>query len=177
MLSVSDTGHGMDPATLQRIWEPFFTTKPAGRGTGLGLAAVYGAVKQSGGFVWAESAPGRGTVVSVYWPEDLLRAEQLTESRAAPRVERGTETVLVVEDEPLVRSLTVRTLARLGYRCFVAETAEDALRMVVEDEVSPDLVVSDVVLPGESGGWLGEELGSSARACRCCSCPGSPMKR
>jgi signal transduction histidine kinase len=158
MLSVSDTGHGMDPATLQRIWEPFFTTKPTGQGTGLGLAAVYGAVKQSGGFVWAESVPGQGTVVSVYWPEDLLKAEQLVDARPVPRVEGGTETVLIVEDEPLVRSLTVRTLARLGYQCLVAETAEQALRMVRDHEADPELVVTDVVLPGESGGWLGEQL-------------------
>jgi len=158
MLAVSDTGHGMDPATLQRIWEPFFTTKPAGQGTGLGLSAVYGAVKQSGGFVWAESAPGRGTTVSLYWPEDVLQAEQLAEARAAPRVERGTETVLVVEDEPLIRSLAVRTLGRLGYHCFVAENAEDALTMVRHGQVEPDLVVTDVVLPGGSGGWLGEQL-------------------
>ena len=158
MLAVSDTGHGMDPATLQRIWEPFFTTKPTGQGTGLGLSAVYGAVKQSGGFVWAESAPGRGTTVSLYWPEDVLQAEQLAEARAAPRLERGTETVLVVEDEPLIRSLTVRTLGRLGYHCLVAETAEEALRMVRYRQVEPDLVVTDVVLPGGSGGWLGEQL-------------------
>ncbi len=167
MLSVSDTGHGMDPATLQRIWEPFFTTKPTGQGTGLGLAAVYGAVKQSGGFVWAESAPGQGTVVSVYWPEDLLTAEQLAEPRPASRVEGGSEVVLVVEDEPLVRSLTVRTLARLGYRCFVAETAEQALRMIRDREADPDVVITDVVLPGESGGWLGEQLARER--------PGLPM--
>jgi CheY-like chemotaxis protein len=158
MLAVSDTGHGMDPATLQRIWEPFFTTKPSGRGTGLGLSAVYGAVKQSGGFVWAESAPGQGTVISVYWPEDQLKAEQLLDSGGLPGVERGTETVLVVEDEPLVRSLTVRTLGRLGYGCFVAERAEHALRMVRDGEVRPDLVITDVVLPGRSGGWLAEQL-------------------
>ncbi len=158
MLAVSDTGHGMDPATLQRIWEPFFTTKPSGRGTGLGLSAVYGAVKQSGGFVWAESAPGQGTVISVYWPEDQLKAEQLLDSGGLPGAERGTETVLVVEDEPLVRSLTVRTLGRLGYGCFVAERAEHALRMVRDGEVRPDLVITDVVLPGRSGGWLAEQL-------------------
>ena len=167
MLAVSDTGHGMDPTTLQRIWEPFFTTKPSGRGTGLGLAAVYGAVKQSGGFVWAESAPGQGTVISVYWPEDLLKAEQLLDSGGLPGAERGTETVLVVEDEPLVRSLTVRTLGRLGYRCFVAERAEHALRMVRDGEVRPDLVITDVVLPGKSGGWLAEQLSLDV--------PGLPM--
>jgi PAS domain S-box-containing protein len=158
MLAVSDTGDGMDPATLQRIWEPFFTTKPSGRGTGLGLAAVYGSVKQSGGFVWAESAPGQGTVISVYWPEDLLMAEQVADSNALPPAQPGTETILVVEDEPLVRSLTVRTLGRLGYRCFVAERAEHALRMVKNHELDPDLVITDVVLPGMSGGWLAEQL-------------------
>jgi hypothetical protein len=158
---------GMDPATLQRIWEPFFTTKPSGRGTGLGLAAVYGSVKQSGGFVWAESAPGQGTVISVYWPEGLLTEEQLADSNALPPGQPGTETILVVEDEPLVRSLTVRTLGRLGYRCFVAERAEHALRMVKNHELHPDLVITDVVLPGMSGGWLAEQLSQAL--------PGLPM--
>ena len=83
MLSVSDTGHGMDAATLQRIWEPFFTTKPPGRGTGLGLSSVYGAARQSGGFVWADSEPGRGTSVQVYWPELHARPEPLSACSAA----------------------------------------------------------------------------------------------
>jgi CheY-like chemotaxis protein len=157
MLSVRDTGHGMDAATLQRIWEPFFTTKPAGQGTGLGLAAVYGAVKQSGGFVWADSEPGRGTVVSVYWPEMQAPAEQPSE-RSSPPVEPGSETVLVVEDEPLVRALMVRTLTGFGYQCLEAQDAEEALRQLEQGQVRPALVLTDVVLPGQSGRWLGEQL-------------------
>jgi PAS domain S-box-containing protein len=157
MLAVSDTGQGMDPATLKRMWEPFFTTKPAGQGTGLGLAAVYGAVKQSGGFVRADSEPGRGTVVRLYWPEMQSPAEQPRERRT-PAVEPGTETVLVVEDEPLGRALMVRALTNVGYRCFEAQDAEEALRLLQEEQVQPALVLTDVVLPGQSGGWLGERL-------------------
>ena len=116
MLSVTDTGHGMDAATLQRIWEPFFTTKPPGRGTGLGLASVYGAAKQSGGFVWADSEPGRGTTVQVYWPEMRGAAGAAAEPERQPRVEGGSETLLVVEDEELVRALAIRALRRLRLR-------------------------------------------------------------
>jgi two-component system cell cycle sensor histidine kinase/response regulator CckA len=157
MLAVSDTGHGMDPATLKRMWEPFFTTKPVGQGTGLGLAAVYGAMKQSGGLVRAESEPGRGTVVRLYWPEMQSPSEPPREKRK-PAVQPGTETVLVVEDEPLVRALMVRALTSVGYRCFEAQDAERALRLVEEEQVQPALVLTDVVLPGQSGGWLGERL-------------------
>ncbi len=157
MLSVSDTGHGMDATTLQRIWEPFFTTKPVGQGTGLGLSAVYGAVKQSGGFVWAESEPGRGTVVGVYWPE-ILAPEQATDEPAAPPEPRGDETVLVVDDEPLLRALAVRTLTSAGYRCLEAADAGEALRVIEQEAERLDLVVADVVMPGMSGGALGERL-------------------
>ncbi len=162
MLSVSDTGHGMDAATLKRIWEPFFTTKPVGEGTGLGLAAVYGAVKQSGGFVWADSEPGRGTVIAVYWPELPAEAEAASEAPAEPPVERGTETVLVVDDEPLLRALAVRTLTSLGYRCLEAADAGDAIRILEQERGRFDLVVSDVVMPGMSGGALGERLAELA---------------
>jgi two-component system, cell cycle sensor histidine kinase and response regulator CckA len=157
MLSVSDTGHGMDPHTLAHIWEPFFTTKPVGQGTGLGLSAVYGAVKQSGGFVWAESEPGRGTVIGVYWPELPASAEPVVEERAAPVLERGSETILIVDDEPLVRALALRTLEAAGYQCREAGDADEALRVVSEEE-PVDLVVTDVVMPGLSGGALGERL-------------------
>ena len=158
MLSVTDTGHGMDAATLQRIWEPFFTTKPVGEGTGLGLSAVYGAVKQSGGFVWADSEPGRGTVVGVYWPEIPYVAEPEDDAPPVLPVERGTETVLVVDDEPLLRALAVRTLASAGYRCLDAADAADALRVIEREQGRLDLVVTDVVMPGMSGGGLGEQL-------------------
>jgi CheY-like chemotaxis protein len=158
MLAVSDTGHGMDPATLQHIWEPFFTTKPAGKGTGLGLSVVYGSVKQSGGFVWVDSAVGRGTVVRVYWPETHQEAAQLGEPPAARPAERGRETVLVVEDERVVRALMLRSLTRLGYRCVEAADAEEALRVLEQEEGHVDLVITDVVMPGISGGDLGLRL-------------------
>ena len=153
MLAVTDTGHGMDPETLQHIWEPFFTTKPAGRGTGLGLAVVYGSVKQSGGFVWVDSEVGRGTVVRVYWPVLVQETEQVAELPAPRPAERGRETVLVVEDERVVRSLMVRSLTTLGYRCVEAGSAEEAL-MILEQQLV-DIVLTDVVMPGTSGGDLG----------------------
>ena len=158
MLSITDTGHGMDAATLHRIWEPFFTTKPPGKGTGLGLASVYGAAKQSGGFVWADSEPGRGTTVQVYWPEIGAAVEPSAEPERAPALVGGSETVLIVEDEELVRALAVRALRGFGYACHQARDAAEALRLLVELEIPVDLVVTDVVMPGMSGGELGERL-------------------
>jgi PAS domain S-box-containing protein len=158
VLSVIDTGHGMDAATLQRIWEPFFTTKPPGKGTGLGLSSVYGAAKQSGGFVWADSEPGRGARVQVYWPEMHAPPEQPAETASPPAVAGGSETLLIVEDEELVRALTVRSLRSLGYTCREARDAGEALRLLEEENVPVDLVITDVVMPGMSGGHLGERL-------------------
>jgi two-component system, cell cycle sensor histidine kinase and response regulator CckA len=158
MLSVADTGHGMDAATLQRIWEPFFTTKPHGRGTGLGLASVYGSAKQSGGFVWADSEPGRGTTVQVYWPEIRALAEPAAELDPQPPLSGGTESLLVVEDEDLVRALAVRALRSFGYTCHQARDADEALRLLHDPEVRVDLVITDVVMPGLSGRDLGERL-------------------
>jgi len=158
MLAVTDTGHGMGPATLQRIWEPFFTTKPAGQGTGLGLSSVYGAVKQSGGFVWADSEPGRGTTVQVYWPEVRAEPEPLGELANQPDVEGGSETVLIVEDEDLVRALAVRTLRSRGYQCREVRNAGEALRLLEQEHAQIDLVITDVVMPGMSGGGLGDRL-------------------
>jgi two-component system cell cycle sensor histidine kinase/response regulator CckA len=158
MLAVSDTGHGMDAATLQRMWEPFFTTKPSGQGTGLGLSSVYGAVKQSGGFVRAQSEPGQGTTVQVFWPEVRSAPEPLEEAGREPEVRGGTEMVLVVEDEPLVRELVVRTLRDHGYRCLEAQDGNEALDLVERNEEPVDLVITDVVMPGMSGGDLGDRL-------------------
>jgi two-component system, cell cycle sensor histidine kinase and response regulator CckA len=158
MLSVADTGHGMDAATLQRIWEPFFTTKPTGQGTGLGLSSVYGAARQSGGFVWADSEPGRGTNIQVYWPEMDALPEPLTEPASPPPLEGGSERLLIVEDEDLVRALAVRSLRSLGYTCLEARDAREALRLLQEDSAHVDLVMTDVVMPGMSGGRLGERL-------------------
>ena len=157
-LSVTDTGHGMDEVTLQHIWEPFFTTKPAGKGTGLGLSVVYGSVKQSGGFVRVESEVGSGTTIRVYWPEYTQEAEAANDASLPGTVERGKEKVLVVEDEQVVRALIVRTLRGLGYACLEASSAEEALRMLAQEEQRVDLVVTDVVMPGISGGDLGSRL-------------------
>ncbi len=158
MLAVTDNGHGMEASTLQRIWEPFFTTKPPGQGTGLGLSSVYGAAKQSGGFVWAESEPDRGTTVQVYWPEVRTEPEPLGETRRLPEVQGGSETVLIVEDEDLVRALAVRALRSRGYQCREARNAKEALRLLEQPENRIDLVVTDVVMPGMSGGGLGDRL-------------------
>jgi len=158
VLSVRDTGHGMDPDTLKHIWEPFFTTKPAGQGTGLGLSVVYGSVKQSGGFVWAESEVGRGTTIRVYWPETPAVSEHTGEIPIPSPVQHGTETVLVVEDEPVVRALIVRTVMGFGYRCLEAHDATEALRLLEQEQGKFDLVITDVVMPGMSGGRLGELL-------------------
>jgi PAS domain S-box-containing protein len=158
MLAVTDSGHGMDAATLQRIWEPFFTTKPPGEGTGLGLSSVYGGVKQSGGFVWADSEPGRGTTVQVYWPQTRAEPEPLLDSSGVAAVEGGSETILIVEDEDLVRALAVRVLRAEGYRCYEARNAEEALRLLEQPEIHIDLVMTDVVMPGMSGGGLGDRV-------------------
>ena len=157
MLSVSDTGHGMDAGTLQHIWEPFFTTKPAGQGTGLGLPVVYGSVKQSGGYVWADSVPGRGTVIEVCWPEIQGEPEQLSETKETSTLKGGTETIILAEDDATLRSLCERTLAGLGYRCLAVGSAEEVLRLLEAGE-AVDLVITDVVMAGMSGGGLGERL-------------------
>ena len=157
MLSVTDTGTGMDSATLQRIWEPFFTTKPPGKGTGLGLSSVYGAAKQSGGFVWADSEPGRGTSVQVYWPELHAEVEPVEPATATPLV-GGTETVLIVEDEELVRALAMRALRTFGYTCHSASNAREALRMLESLQPAIELVITDVVMPGMSGRDLGDHV-------------------
>jgi two-component system cell cycle sensor histidine kinase/response regulator CckA len=157
MLAVRDTGHGMDAATLQRMWEPFFTTKPAGHGTGLGLSMVYGSVKQGGGFVWAESTPGEGTVIQAYWPEFHGQAEELPREGDASPVRGGSERILVVEDDAVLRALSVRTLMQQGYACMAAESAEEGLAML-RAGAAADLLITDVVMPGMSGGSLGELL-------------------
>lgn len=157
MLAVRDTGHGMDAATLQRIWEPFFTTKPTGHGTGLGLSMVYGSVKQSGGFVWADSAPGEGTVIQAYWPEVEAEPEELERVEEQSPVRGGTEHILITEDDIVLRALTVRALTSYGYHCRAAGTAEEALE-VLRSGTAVDLLVTDVVMPGMSGGALGQHL-------------------
>ncbi len=159
-LSVSDTGIGMDAETQARIFEPFFTTKPIGQGTGLGMATVYGVVKQAGGYVWVYSELRRGTVFRIYLPVEReggrLVAAAPEESR--PDVASGTETILLVEDEDSVRRLGCRALRAFGYTVLDAAGAEEALARIREHAGPLDLVITDVVLHGLSGPQLAVAL-------------------
>jgi signal transduction histidine kinase len=157
-LEISDTGHGMSPETLARIFEPFFTTKPVGQGTGLGLSTVYGIVKQSGGGIWAYSEPGRGTVFKVYLPVTDADAG-LPETPAVPEsVPRGTETILLSEDEAQVRELARDVLTALGYTVLEAKTSIEAVSMCSTHPGAIDLLLTDVVMPGFSGPELADRL-------------------
>ncbi len=157
MLAVTDSGIGMDAATLAHIFEPFFTTKPAGQGTGLGLATVFGIVKQSGGSVAAYSEPGRGTSMKVYLPS-LAAAAEPADPAAAPAVLRGHETLLVVEDEESVRHLVCEVLEESGYTVLAAPGPDHALALLADYAGPLDLLVTDVVMPGLNGRLLADRL-------------------
>ena len=151
MLAVSDSGVGMDAATQARIFEPFFTTKEKGKGTGLGLATVYGIVKQSGGNIWLYSEPGRGTTFKIYLPRVDQPLELPAPTPAARETPRGTETVLLVEDDEAVRTLARKMLASHGYTVLAAPSGADALELAASHAGPIHLLVTDVVLPGMSG--------------------------
>ncbi len=125
MLAVSDTGQGMSAETQARIFEPFYTTKDVGKGTGLGLSMVYGIVKQSGGYIWVYSEPDRGTTFKIYLPRIDQRAEELEQEKRPANIQRGTETLLLVEDDPQLRQLTSSVLSHCGYKVLVADISED----------------------------------------------------
>jgi CheY-like chemotaxis protein len=157
MLVVSDTGIGMNDTTRRRLFEPFFTTKERGKGTGLGLATVYGIVTQSGGHVAAHSRPGEGSVFSVYLPQMEGRAETAADP-AASLGRGGHETVLLVEDEETLRRLLAQVLGLLGYAVLAAESGEEALRLVSRQAGPIHLALTDVVLPGIDGCELTRRL-------------------
>jgi PAS domain S-box-containing protein len=158
VISVSDTGHGMDKETQSRIFEPFFTTKEKGKGTGLGLSTVYGIVKQSNGYVFAESAPGAGTTFYVYLPRVEDAAEAPTPEKSQQNEQGGCETVLLVEDEESVRELVRLTLAARGYKVMEAENGELGLRMAETCQEPIHILITDVVMPGIGGRELAKKL-------------------
>jgi two-component system, cell cycle sensor histidine kinase and response regulator CckA len=158
LLSVTDDGSGMDDATLSRIFEPFFTTKGVGKGTGLGLATVYGIVKQNSGFIDVRSELGKGSSFSVLLPRhagDAIEPRQ-KEELEAPR--RGSETILVVEDEQVILNMTVTMLTTLGYRVLATSSPERAIELAGETRDSIDLLVTDVVMPEMNGRELADRL-------------------
>lgn len=160
MLAVGDNGVGMSKDTKEHAFDPFFTTKEAGKGTGLGLATVYGIVKQSGGYVWIYSEPGLGTTLKLYFPEvSSATAFDTGEYKSAAReTARGSETILLVEDEEAVRGLTSRILEKQGYRVIAAQHGREAMEIATKEEGRIDLVLTDIVMPGMNGRGLVERL-------------------
>lgn len=158
LISVSDTGSGMDRETLKHIFEPFFTTKERGKGTGLGLATVYGIVTQSEGKIWAYSEPGKGTTFRIYLPRITRTGEPEVVSSPSDSANRGSETVLVVEDENTVRLVAVGSLKKAGYHVLEASDGEGALRVSAEYDGPIQLVLTDVLMPGIHGPELVKRL-------------------
>jgi two-component system cell cycle sensor histidine kinase/response regulator CckA len=158
LLAVSDTGTGMDTETQAHIFEPFFTTKEAGKGTGLGLATVYGVVKQSGGFIWVYSELGKGTSFKIYLPRVDQPEDKANTTPPFAEAPRGTETILLAEDEQDVREVAREFLESGGYTVIEACNGADALRLATEHKAAIDLLVSDMVMPGMTGKELARRL-------------------
>jgi CheY-like chemotaxis protein len=158
MLAVSDTGFGMDATIKARIFEPFFTTKEPGKGTGLGLATVYGVVKQSSGYIFVDSEPGTGARFEIYLPRVAEKVEGVPADERAAKVRGGRETVLLVEDEADVRALTCEFLKAAGYQVLTAVDGEEGLDIGHKFADEIDVLVTDVVMPRMRGPELAKRL-------------------
>jgi CheY-like chemotaxis protein len=161
VLSVSDSGVGMEAAVKARVFEPFFTTKAPGHGTGLGLSTVYGIVKQSGGSIWLYSEPGRGTTVKIYLPRHDAEAVDAQVAENGQAADTRPALILLVEDDDMVRVATLRALRRHGHRVLEAVDGEAALSIIARTPESIDLVITDLVMPRMGGRELGERLRAS----------------
>ena len=161
MLAVSDTGSGMDAYTRSHIFEPFFTTKEKGKGTGLGLATVYGFVKQSGGNVWVYTEPGMGTAFKIYLPREAAGVEPPPPMVVSVCQPRGSETVLVAEDEESIRSLVLGILQAYGYTVLAAGCPIEALKIIKDFHRHIHLLLTDVVMPQMSGRELAEQMNAA----------------
>jgi two-component system, cell cycle sensor histidine kinase and response regulator CckA len=157
-LTVQDAGCGMDEKTRKSIFEPFFTTKQPGKGTGLGLATVYGIVQQSGGAIGVTSAPGAGATFTIYLPLENAPVDRPVRAGPAEPRRDHSETVLVVEDDRTVRELVCRSLGRRGYHVLCAGRCDEALRIANEHPGTIDLVLTDVIMPQMHGPQLANEL-------------------
>jgi PAS domain S-box len=158
MLAVTDNGLGMDDETQAHIFEPFFTTKELGKGTGLGLSMVYGIVKQSGGYIWVHSAPGKGSSFRVYLPRVFEHEQEIAAPFPAAQSLAGKETILLVEDDPLVRGLALEILKSRGYSVLVAERPDAALEICRRHGGKINLVLTDVIMPGMNGREMADEI-------------------
>jgi CheY-like chemotaxis protein len=157
-ITVSDTGKGMDNETLAHIFEPFFTTKGVGEGTGLGLATVYGAVKQNHGYINATSELGQGTTFTICIPRYVDKVLPSTRSAAEDSLQSGSETILLVEDEPMILKMTTHMLIGQGYRVLAAASPWEAIRLAKENAGSIDLLMTDVIMPEMNGCDLAKHL-------------------
>jgi two-component system, cell cycle sensor histidine kinase and response regulator CckA len=156
MVAVSDTGCGMTTETLSNIFEPFFTTKEQGKGTGLGLCTVFGIVKQSGGYVWVYSEPGQGSAFKIYFPITKESVEQPKDDRVSPKTLRGSETILLAEDDASVRHMLVRTLRQNGYTVLEASNGKDAIGIIEQRGDQIQLIITDIVMPELGGRGLAD---------------------
>ena len=167
MLVVSDDGCGMEKEILTNIFEPFFTTKKEGQGTGLGLATVYGIVRQNGGFINVYSEPGKGTTFKIHLPRHNAESQEAANDKAEKKLQRGTETVLIVEDEEVVMNLSRRMFEELGYRVIAFKKPDEAIRWITDHDEHIDLLMTDIVMPDMNGRELSKRITSIKPDIKC----------